>query len=275
MSAVQGGPLLKVVHAFKQNLTGGAFEALAAGSGDSLVVDDQQPGSTAQIVEVWGSDSAHVCDFGIRSPNFPDNTRGLRLAYQPKPAAGNPQLLFPKWSKQPLVKADTLVAEVNGTAADNVGLDFLAYFTGATGAQQRLVSWAEIEASIVGHVGIYVNPTAGAAGDWGAARALNADDDRLIADHSYALIGAVSQIACESLAIYGPETSNRKIGMPLLVDEYVSASFFADLAQKYSLPLIPVFAANNKGNIFVQAADAAGATVPHVTLIFADLGEGS
>ena len=266
------GPMLKTVHALKQNITGGAFEALTAGSGDSLVVDDFEPGTRAFLLEVWGSDSANAADFGLRSPNFHDNTRGLRLAYQPKPAAGNPQLLLPNWVKQQLYKADTLVAEVNGTATNNVGLDFLAYFEAATGAAQRLVSWPEIEGRIQDTLGIFVNPTAGAAGDWGTARGLSADDDRLIADHSYALLGAVSQIACESLAITGPETSNRKIGMPLLVSEHVSAGWFADLAQKYQLPLIPVFAANNKGNITVQVADAAGATVPHVTLVFADLG---
>lgn len=266
------GPLLKLVHTFKHGLAGGAFEALAAGAGDSLVVDDFAPGSSAHLLEAWAADSVGVADFGIRSPNFHDNTRGLRMAYQPKPAAGNPQLMLPGYVKQPLYKADALIAEVNGTAADNAGLDFLCYFDQATGAAQRLVSWAEIESQIVDTVGIFVGPTAGATGDWGAARLLNADDDRLIADHSYALLGAVSQVACESIAIVGPETSNRKIGMPLLVDSWVSGNWFADLSRKYSLPLIPVFAANNKGNITVQAADAAGATAPHVTLLFADLG---
>jgi hypothetical protein len=266
------GPLLKLVHTFKQNLAGGGFEALAAGAGDSLIVDDFAAGSQAHLLEAWGADSANAADFGLRSPNFHDNTRGLRVAYQPKPAAGNVQFFLPGNVKQQLYKADALVAEVSGTATNNVGFDWLAYFDQATGAAQRLVSWAEIQASIIDTVGIFVNPTAGAAGDWGAARLLNADDDRLIADHSYALLGASSQIACEALAITGPETSNRKIGLPLTVNTHVSSTFFADLAAKYQLPLIPVFAANNKGNITVQAADVAGATVPHVTLLFADLG---
>lgn len=273
MSAPAAGPCLQVTHAFKQNLTGGAFEALAAGTGDSLVVQDFQSGSVGQLLELWGSDSAHAADFGLRSPNFHDNTRGIRVAYQPKPAAGNPQLFLPGKVVQPLVRADSLIAEVNGTATDNVGFDFLAYFSAASGAQQRLVSWQEIVGQIEQVVSIFVGPTAGAAGDWGATRPINADDDRLIADHAYAWLGATSQIACEAFAVTAPETSNRKIGLPLLVQEASSATYFADLSDKYSLPLIPVLTANNKGNTQVQAADAAGATVPHVTMFLADLGK--
>ena len=275
MSTQATGPCLQITRAFKQNLTGGAFEALAAATGDSLVVQDFAAGSQAWLLEAWASNSAHAADFDVRSPNFHDNTRGIRLAYQAQPAAGKVQLALPGKSKQPLVRADTLVAEVNGTAADNVGLNLLSYFGQASGANQRLVSYAEIADRIQNIVGIFVNPTAGAAGDWGATRAINADDDRLIADHAYAVLGAVSQIACESIAITAPETSNRKIGMPLSISEHVSASYFEDLSDKYQLPLIPVITANNKGNTLIQAADAAGATVPHVTLILADLGTDS
>jgi hypothetical protein len=134
------------------------------------------------------------------------------------------------------------------------------------------VSWAEVASRIIDVVGIFVNPTAGAAGDWGAARALNADEDRLIANTDYAILGATSQIAAEALAITAPETSGRKVGMPLLTWEQGSGQWFVELADRYALPLIPVINSNNKGNVLLQAADAAGATVPHVTLLLAELG---
>lgn len=266
------GVALQVVRAFKQNITGGAFEALAAGTGDSLQVPAFEEGSNAYILEAWGATSAAAADFDIRSPSLADNIRGLRLAYQNKPAAGNVQNFLHGPVRQPLYKTDNLIAEVNGTATNNVGLNFLAYFENLSGADQRLVSFAEIQPSIVNTLGIFVNVTAGAAGDWGATRALNADDDRLQANTDYAILGATSQIAAESLAITAPETSNRKIGMPLLVDAWAAAQWFARLSQNYQLPMIPVINSNNKGQVLLQCADSAGATVPHPTLILAELG---
>jgi hypothetical protein len=77
-----------VTHAFKQNITGGAFESLAAATGDVLSVANYRDGSRAWIVEAWGANSANAADFGLRSPRFHDNSRGLRMAYDfaPRPA---------------------------------------------------------------------------------------------------------------------------------------------------------------------------------------------
>jgi hypothetical protein len=85
------------------------------------------------------------------------------------------------------------------------------------------------------------------------------------------VLGAVSQLRCAALAIVGPETSGRKITMPLLPDSNEVAGFFVDISQKYGLPLVPIINSNNKGNITLQAADPNGATAPHVTLILMEL----
>lgn len=265
------GQALVGTHTFKQNLTGGAFEALAAGAGDALAVPNFTPGTRAWLLEAWGANSAHVYDVDLRSPSFHDNTRGIRLAGNVKPAVGDAEILTPRKIRQPLYASDVMIAEVNATAADNQAFDFLAYFEDLPGADQRLASWAEIDARAVDMVGIFVNPTAGAAGDWGVARAINADDDRLIANTDYALLGAVAQTRCAGLAIVAPETSGRKITMPLLPDSNETAGFFADISDKYGLPLIPIINSNNKGNITLQAADPNGATVPHVTLLLMEL----
>lgn len=265
------GAALVGTHTFKQNLTGGAFEALAAGAGDALAVPNFADGSSAYLLEGWGANSAHVYDVDLRSPSFHDNTRGIRLAGNAKPAVGDPQILTPRQIRQPLYASDVLIAEVNATAADNQLFDYLAYFENLPGADQRLYSWAELDARAVDMVGIFVNPTAGAAGDWGATRTLNADDDRLIANTDYAILGAISQLRCGALAIVGPETSGRKITMPLLPDENETAGFFQDISAKYGLPLIPVINSNNKGNITLQAVDPNGATVPHVILLMMEL----
>lgn len=263
---------MQVVRAFKQNITGGAFEALAAATSDSLQVPAFAAGSQSRLLEAWGSDSASAADFDIRSPDFHDNTRGIRVAYQAQPSAGKPQRFLPGKVFQQLYISDVLTVEVNGTAADNVGFNMLQYFDNLPGAgDQRLASWAEVSSRLVDMVGIFVNPTAGAAGDYGATRALNADDDRLIANTDYAILGATSQISCESLVFTGPETSGRRFGLPLLTREEGSGQWFVELSERYNLPLIPIINSNNKGNILFQAANCAGATVPHVTLLMAEL----
>jgi hypothetical protein len=257
-------PTLQGVRALKQNITGGAFEALSA-------VPAFEPGSRAWLLEAWGADSAHVADFSVRSPSFHDNVRGIRSAYQVQPSAGKVQRFLPGIIRQQLYKTDTLIVEVNGTATDNTGYNMLWYFENLSGGDQQLMSWAEVDSVAVDIVGIFVNPTAGASGDYGATRFINADDDRLIADTKYALLGAVSQIQAETMAIVGPETSGRRITMPLMWAEQGSGQWFVELSNRYSLPMIPVFNANNRGQISVAVADANGATVPHVTLLFMEL----
>lgn len=266
------GVALVGTRAFKQNIVGGAFEALAAATSDSLQVPAFTQGTRAYILEAWGATSAAAADFDVRSPSLHDNVRGLRFAYQPKPAAGNVQHFLPGVLRQPLQMTDQLIAEVNGTATNNTGLNFLSYFEDLPGAEQRLDSWANIEPRVQNMVGIFVNPTAGAAGDYGANRTLNQDDDRLIANTDYAILGATSQIAAEALSIVGPETSGRRITQPLTVDEEEGGQWFVNLSRKYGLPLIPIVNSNNRGQIILQVADAAGATVPHVTLLMAELG---
>jgi hypothetical protein len=269
------GRCLIATHTFKQNITGGAFEALAAGTGDSLAVPNFAPGSRGMLLEMWGGISAHAGEFDLRSPSFHDPTRGIRVAYTFNPtlsgADGDPQLLLPPRVTQPLYPSDVLLADVNATAADNAELDLLAYYDNLPGAEQRLMTWPEVEAQARNMVGIRCSVVAGAAGDYGTARAVNADDDRFIANTDYALIGVESQLPCALLTITAPETSGRKIGLPLHWNELISSDFFVWLSQKYNIPAIPVFNSNNKGNIMLQAADPGGAIATAATLIFAEL----
>src|SRR5690348_13482084 len=252
------GQCLVVTHTFKQNITGGgSFESLAAGTSDSLSVPNFIQGTDAWLLEAWAGNSANAGEYDIRSPNFHDNTRGIRMAAMFNPtlsgADGDPQMLLGKYVRQRLYASDTLTVEVNATATNNVALDYLSYYADLPGAQQNLHSWPEVQARAVDAVGIRVSVTAGAAGDYGTGVALNATDDRLKANTNYALLGATSQLPCGLLGITGPETSGRRIGLPLHWDQEKSAGWFVDLSDKYNLPLIPVFNANNKGNIILQA----------------------
>jgi len=203
------GLCLQVTHTLKQNITGGgAFEALTAATGDTLNVPAFTPGARAGLVEVWGGISAHAGEFDIRSPNFADNIRGLRMAQQFNPtlsgADGKPQLLTGRYVVQPLYPSDTLIAEVNGTATDNVGMGFLSFYQDLPGCDMQLESWAAIEPRIVNTLGIRVSVTAGATGDYGTALNFTSSDDRLVANTTYAILGATSQLPCTTLALSGP-----------------------------------------------------------------------
>jgi hypothetical protein len=270
------GKCLQAVHTFKQNITGGgSFESLAAGTGDSLAIPNFSPGSAASLLQVWGGNSANACEFDIRSPDFHDNTRGIRMAYMFNPtlsgADGDPQLLLPPRLVQPLYASDVLTVEVNGTATNNVALDYLAYFENLPGADQRLLGWDEVRARTVDNLGIRVSVVAGAAGDYGANRTLNQDDDRLKANTDYAILGATSQLPCGLLAFTAPETSGRRIGFPLHWSETISGDWFVWLSQQFNLDCIPVVNSNNKGNVIFQAADAAAAVACAATIIMAEL----
>jgi hypothetical protein len=269
------GRCLQIVHTFKQNITGGAAEALAAGSSDSLQIPNFRPDTDAWLIEMWGGNSANAGEFDVRSPDFHDNTRGLRVAAMFNPtlsgADGDPQLLLPSYVRQPLYASDVLTAEVNATATNNVGLAWLTYFENLPGADQNLHRWDEIQSRIVNTLGIRVSVVAGAAGDYGSNRLLNQDDDRLIANTDYAILGATSQLPCCSLAFTAPETSGRRIGLPLHWDARVSGGWFVDVSDKYRIPAIPVVNSNNKGNVIFNAADPGGAIACAATIIMAEL----
>jgi hypothetical protein len=270
------GKCLQIVHTFKQNITGGgSFEALAAGTGDSLNVPNFVQGSKAWLLEMWSGTSANAAEFDIRSPDFHDNTRGIRLAHMFNPtlsgADGDPQLLLPPRIRQPLYASDTLTAEVNGTATNNVALDLLMYFENLPGSSQRLAGWLEVENATVDNLGIRVSATAGATGDYGSNRTLNQDDDRLKANTDYAILGVTGQLPCGLIAFTAPETSGRRIGLPLHWNELISADWFVWLSQKYNIPCIPIVNSNNKGNVIFQAADAATNVATASTVIMAEL----
>lgn len=265
------GVCLQAVHALGQGIAGTPAEPLTPGTGDSFQVPSFVEGTRGWLLEAWADDDTSPADFSIHSPDFHDNIFGIRFSYGIVPAAGIPQIVLPNYARQPLYKSDNLIVAVDGVAADNVSFDFLAYYENLEGAQQRLMSWAEVEARAVDMVGVNVLPIAGAAGDYGAAVALNATDNRLKANTDYAILGCSSTLTVDILAFIAPETSGRRIGMPVTIDAEDNAGYFVDLSQKYGLPLIPVINANNAGNVQFQVADAKGATAPSIDVLFMEL----
>lgn len=270
------GLCIQVTHTLNQNLTGGGtFDACTAVTGDSLNIPAFTPGTRASIIDVWGGNSASACEFGLRSPNFHDNTRGLRMAYGFNPtlsgADGNPQFLTGEHVLQPLYPSDTITAEASGTAADKVGLAFLSYYQDLPGCDMQLRTWPQIEGRIINTLALRVSASAGAAGVYGTALNFTSTDDRLIANVKYAILGATSQLPATTVAIAGPESSNRFIGCPLHWDERQTADYFVRVSKTHNIPSILEFNGSNKAQFQIKVADAATTIATAMTIHLAEL----
>lgn len=269
-------PLLDSIHVFEDNIAGGAFETLAAADGDSLAIRYYGEGTKATLLEVWGGNNASKCDFSLRSPLLHDNTRGIRFAHMFNPtqsgADGNPQVYLGPYRTQPLVPTDTLVAEVNGTAADDVALTSLVYYEGGGTPAARLMGYQEVLNRMKNLVGIRVSPAPVAAtSTYGTAEAINADDDRLKANKDYALLGLTTDLPFTTLALNGPDTANFRVAIPGHRDAHYTSDFFMDMSRRLNLPCVPIINANNRANTMVRLADVGGGTAPLVSLLFAEL----
>lgn len=261
--------------AFKQNITGGAFENLSANNGDALSVLNFGPNAAAYVEEIWTGNSGGKSEFALWSSRFGDSTRGLRLQHQFNPtlsgADGEPQLLLPRLVDIPLYSSDTLTAQVNGTATHNANMVVQVYYTDLPGSDQRLATWQEIEGRIDRVLGIEVTVTPGATGDYGTAVALNANDDRLQANSDYAILGINVDQPVLSIGIKGPDTGFYRIGIPGSWDARHTADWFVQQSLWRGSPRIPIVNSNNKAGTFLDGLSSANAGATKVTLIMAQL----
>lgn len=268
------GLALETILAAKRNITGGAFESLNPGSGDTFNIRAFVEGSEAHIEEIWGLDGEHAAQLSIKSPRMHDQTRGILLAVPDGAATGEnpeePHHLLPGYLRQQVYQSDALTVQVNGTANDDTLFAFLVRYDNLQGASSSLHSWTEVSPLIKNLVGILVQPTNG-IGNYGTPVTINSVDDRLKADTDYAILGALTTISTGLISIESPDFSNYRIGMPGTLDPVSSGNWFVDLDRKYQTPHIPVFNANNKGNTLIYTADSNTGATPNITVVLAEL----
>jgi hypothetical protein len=270
------GVILDDVTAFKDAITGSAFEALAAADGESLSIRWLGEGTRVQLLEAWGGNNVTKCDFSIRSPLLHDNVRGIRFAHAFNPTLsgvdGNPQLYLPPSFKQDYSPTDTLVVEVLGAASDDVTFSQLLKYDSPNLPGGRFATRGDVDARIVNLLGNRVSPPpAASTSTYGAAESIAADDDRFKANTDYALLGFTTDLPFTTLGIFGPDTGNFTIPMPGHWDEKITSGWFYELATRFNDALIPVINSNNKGVTFVKAATAGGGTSPLISLLWAEL----
>lgn len=262
-------PVLTSIGTFKQSLTGGAFEALAAATGDSLTFQTVQSEPAGFLAEIWGANSAHVCEYSFTASRFHDQTFGIRMASLAASSLApttTPVNLSPLGFDQPIYPADVLSVKVNGTASDKVNVSFIVYYPNLPGVDFHGVTSQYVRDNMRNLVGVNVQPTAG-AGDWGTSVVLNSQTGLLHAGRQYAVLGFTAQQAIQCVGIQGIDTGNLRVGGPVTGDPKDDAYLFPRLADYYNQPLIPVIQANNAGAINVYAANlSSGAVVIDVLL---------
>lgn len=273
------GRLLDTITAYKDSLTGSAFEALTAASGDSFSIRWLGEGTTVKLLNVWGANNATKCQFSIRSPLLHDNVRGIRMAHMFNPtlnvADGNPQIYTSPYWQQPYSPTDTLIVEALGTASDDVTLtQQLLYDVPGEGIGGRFMLASEVESRLKNVVGILITPSAHATtSTYGTAEAIDTDDNRLKANTDYALLGIQTDLSFTTLKIVGPDTGNLGVSCPGHWDAQVSSGWFYEMSRRWQTPLVPIINSNNKGVTFASVADAGGGSAPQITLYLAELGK--
>lgn len=203
----------------------------------------------------------------VASPALHDNVRGIRFITSETPTS----FALPREIGQPLVSGDTLNFTLSGGAAEVDGGTLTSFYQDLSGISARLHMWADL-AGQVEHIKVLEVDfnTAATAMQW-QDTVITTTEDLLNADRSYAVLGYSTDIAMAAVGLKGQETGNLRLCGPGVTRTDDTADYFAELAETYGLPMIPVISANNKGSIFVCAAAVQVATAAKVCLYLARL----
>jgi hypothetical protein len=261
-------PALEVINA-QGTAIGATIAALAASSGDSLAVRNTGNANPARILQAW-TDVQAAGTARLRGSKFHDNVQGVRL----DTIIGDIRPLFPWGASQPVFPNDVIVAELGGsaTAGDIESIGLLLYYPELPGSSATLMD-ADAVMGRAGNIFTVENTLATTtAGGWSGAEAINVEFDQFHAGSRYALIGYLVDTECTSVAWRGADTANLRVGGPgEETERELTADWFLRLSRAFKLPLVPVFSAENKGGITVEAVqDENGADVT-VTSIFVEL----
>lgn len=170
-------------------------------------------------------------------------------------------------------KSDTPQLLVTSTASDVVVVSWVEEYDDLPGAAACFINPGTLAAMHKSTVGIRVAAIANTstAGQYGAARAFNADDPRLHANTWYAIVGANVETPVPTLSLIGPDFGGQRIGLPAGSIEIRSSSWFLDQSEKWGKALIPVFNSNNAQNTLVQVVDTATSTSPLIDFQLVEL----
>lgn len=249
---------------------GATIAALAAAGGDSLAVKHTPEGKAVRLLQFWAD--AQVAGTGrIRSNRMHDNVQGIRF----DTIVADPRPLMPWGASQRVYPNDVLIVELAGSAVagDIEFICLLLYYDDLSGSAGKFMTAEEVTRQTK-HIFTVENTLAtGIAGGYSGGEAINVEFDQFHAGGRYALLGYHVDAECAAVGWRGADTANLRVGGPGdETERELTANWFMRLSDAYKLPLVPVFSAENKAGILIDAVqDENGADVT-VTSIFAELG---
>lgn len=261
------GQALQLIAGFATN-AGATFTVATAATPDTFAVQNFATTDAAYLEQFWGR-AASPGVVRIRSPRFHDPNQGIRVQV----GSANPYLKLPYGIDEQLYPGDTPIVDLTGGGAETDAVYALYSYANLPGATARYASWSDIQPRIQHISGVEVHPvTSATAGQWGNARAINADFDNFKAGQDYAILGYAAATTCGAVAFSGVETGNFKVGGPGMNDALQTRDYFIALSQGSGRPFIPIFNANNKAAFNVFASDPAVSATINVTVYCAQLG---
>lgn len=248
---------------------GATIAALTAVAGDSLAVRNTGNANPAKILQLW-TDVQVAGTLRIRSPKMHDNVQGMRF----DTIVGDIRPLLPWGYGQSIYPNDVIVAELGGSAVagDIETACLLNYYPELPGPSGQFLGPEDVLRRAVNIFTVENTLATGTAGGWSGGEAVNVEFDQFHAGAKYALLGYLVDTECAAVAWRGQDTGNLRVGGPgEETERELTSDWFVRLSRAYGVPLIPVFSAENKGAITVEAIqDENGADVT-VTSIFAEL----
>lgn len=251
---------------------GATLAALTANAGDSFQVKNQPFTSNPMLLNFW-ADVQAAGIARIRSPKLHDNVDALRSrtlvnVLDPLLPYGQPETLWPQ---------DTLIFELAGSAVAGQieSVQALIYYPDLPGQAARLIDGPTLRQRFVHYFGNRIAITLGTTAAYAGSRAINGDQDLLIANTDYAVLGMTTDTRVAGISLRGPDTGNLRVTVPggtnTLNAFRQAAWWFRQLAFEHNLPLIPVINSANKGATQIDCmADNNGGTA-NVTIWLAQL----
>ena len=248
---------------------GATLTSWTMGAGDSLTTQNATPGSKALLLQHWAFNQVAGV-MVVRSPKMHDNVQCLRDRIivndvEPLEAVGNGTRMYP---------VDTLVVQQSGSAVGGQieSGSLLIYYDDLPGITARFIGVAELMKRTIDLMYTEVAITPAAAGGYSGATAINATFDNFQAGFDYALLGGVVDARCCTVSVRGADTGNLRVGFPGEPSKRdVTEQWFYWLSSFYQLPLIPIFAANNKAAITVDVVQNQAAAAVNVNFLLARL----
>lgn len=247
---------------------GPVWTAVTTASGDSLTVRDFPDNANAWLYAMVVK-GPHADAIRVWSPRLHDNVTGINVRNGEAVSTRTLSHRCP----QMLYRADTLIEELNGTAADVNGGSLHVYYESLPGASARLASWGDISGIIKSVKAFEVAVTnSGTAGTW-TDTVVTTTENQFHADADYAVLGFGTDVANLAIGVKGQETGNLRICGPGTIVALDTSDYFIKLSDELSKPAIPVWNANNRASFYVSTIDNVASSTPTVTLVCAELSQ--